>query len=120
MGWGGIDTRRSVRVTFECIVKVKKEGSSLLFDTETENLSQKGVCVILERELLKKTPVELELFLPDDFPPAKCSGKIAWSLRRNQYVKKKPFQFDTGIEVTEIFDQDKARIKHIIDELVEY
>lgn len=120
MAWGGIDTRRCVRVTFECVVIVKKEGTTLVFNTYTENLSLGGVCVILERTLLKHTPVTLEIYLPDDLPPAKCDGTVVWSVRRDEYAKKKPAQFNTGIEFGELTDQDKSRIKRIIDELVEY
>lgn len=120
MGWGGIDTRRSVRVAFECVVIVKKKDTSLVFRTQTENISVGGTCVILERTLLKHTPVEVELFLPDDPIPVNCSGKIAWSVKRNEYSKRKPCQFDTGIEFTEISDEDKGRLKRIIAELLEY
>ena len=120
MGWSGIDTRRGVRVAFECVVIVKKKETSLVFRTQTENLSIGGVCVILERGLLKNTPVETELFLPEDPIPVTCAGKIAWSVRRNEYAKKKPSQFDTGIEFIGLPDEDKFRLKRIIEELLEY
>mgnify|MGYP001598506182 FL=1 len=84
MGWAGINTRKSVRVSFECTVIVKKARSSLVFHSATENMSMGGVCVILEKELLKNTPVEVELSLPDDLPPAKCTGKIMWSAKREK------------------------------------
>lgn len=120
MGWAGIDTRKAVRVSFECTIIVKKAHSNLVFRSSTENISMGGMCVILEKELLKNTPVEVELLLPDDLPPAKCAGKVMWSAKRNKYTKKKASQFDTGIEIIEVSDQDKSRIKRIIDELLEY
>lgn len=120
MGWSGIDTRRSVRVAFECLVVVKKRETSLIFKTQTENISTGGICVILERGLLKNTPVEVELFLPDDSLPLACGGKIAWSVRRNEYAKRKPSQFDTGIEFSGMLEKDKARLRRIIEELLEY
>ena len=120
MDWGGIDTRRGVRVVFECVVMVKKKEASLVFKTQTENISAGGICVILEKELLKNIPVEIELFLADDPNPVTCGGKVAWAVRRNEYTKKKPLQFDTGIEFNDITDEDKARIKRIIEELLEY
>ncbi len=120
MGWGGIDTRRGVRVAFECVVIVRKKDTSLVFKTQTENISTGGVCVILERGLLKNTPVEIELSLPDDPVPVICEGKIAWSIRRGEYSKRKSLQFDTGIEFNEITDEDKGRLKRIIEELLEY
>ena len=120
MGWSGIDTRRGVRVAFECVVIVKKKESSLVFKTQTENISLGGICVILERGLLKNTPVEVELFLPDSPTPVTCAGKIVWSVRRNEYSKKKPSQFDTGIEFATLVDEDKARLRRIIEELLEY
>ncbi len=120
MSWAGINTRKAVRVSFECTVVVKKAGANLVFHSSTENISIGGVCVILEKELLRNTPVELELVLPDDLPAVRCSGKVRWSAKRNEYISKKSSQFDTGIEFIEISDQDRSRIKHIIDELLEY
>ena len=120
MGWGGIDTRRGVRVAFECVVIVKKRETSLVFKTQTENISAGGICVILEKELLKNTSVEVELFLADDPVPVICGGKVAWTIRRDEYSKKKPSQFDTGIEFSDITDEDKAHLKRIIEELLEY
>ena len=120
MGWRGIDTRRGVRIAFECVVIVKKKDTSLVFRTQTENLSIGGVCVILEKGLPKGTPVDIELYLPDLSIPVYGNGRIAWSAKRNEYVKRKPLQFDTGIEFIEMADQDKARLKLIIEELLEY
>jgi c-di-GMP-binding flagellar brake protein YcgR len=120
MGWAGINTRKSVRVSLECTVIVKKARTSLVFHSATENISAGGVCVILEKELLRKTPVELKLSLPDDLPPTECTGKVTWSAKRNKYTNKKASQFDTGIEFIEVSDRDRSRIKRIIDELLEY
>lgn len=120
MSWAGINNRKTVRISLECTVIVKKARSSLVFHSSTENISMGGVCVILEKELLRKTPVELEIALPDDLLPVECSGKVRWSTKRSDYLNKKPSQFETGIEVIEISDQDKSRLKHIIDELLEY
>ncbi len=120
MVWSGIDKRNFRRASFECIITVKKTGTSLVFHTHTENASVSGICVILEKELFKYTPVELELFLPDDFPPARCQGTVVWSIKRALYVNKKPSQYDTGIEFVDISDEDKARLEHIVNELLEY
>lgn len=120
MAWSGIDKRKFARVFFECTVTVKKKGTPLVFHTHTENISLGGICVILGKELFKYTPVELELFLPDDFPPVRCRGTIVWSIKRAEYLKKKPSQYDTGIEFAELFDEDKARIERIVNELLEY
>ena len=120
MAWSGSDTRRSVRVAFECIVIIRKKETSLVFRTQTENICISGICVILEKGLLKNTPAELEIFLPEDPFPIQCDGRIAWSMRRDEYAKKKPSQFDTGIEFIDIRDEDKARLKRIIEELLEY
>jgi c-di-GMP-binding flagellar brake protein YcgR len=120
MGWSGIDIRRSVRVSFECVVIVKKKETSLVFRTQTENISVGGTCLVLEEALLKHTPVGVELFLPDHPIPVNCEGKIAWSFRRSEYLKRKSRQFDIGIEFTNITEEDKGRLKRIIEELLEY
>ena len=120
MDWSGTDTRRGVRVAFECVVIVEKKETSLVFRTQTENISVVGICVILERGLLKNTPVGIELFLPNDPIPIICGGKVAWSIKRGQYAKKRPLHFDTGLEFIDITQEDKSRLKRIIEELLEY
>jgi len=120
MSWRGIDTRRGIRVAFECVVIVKKKETSVVFRTQTENISIGGVCVILDKGLLKNTPVEIELFLPDYPVPITCGGKVAWSIRRNEYTKRKPLHFDTGLEFIDITQEDKSRLRRIIEELVQY
>ncbi len=120
MVWSGADKRKFVRVSFECTITVKKRGTPLVFHTQTKNISLGGICVILEKELSKYTPVELELFLPDDLPPVKCQGTVIWSIKSSEYLKKKPLQHGMGIEFVELFDEDKARIEHIVNELLEY
>ncbi|KPK42760.1 MAG: hypothetical protein AMJ78_01200 [Omnitrophica WOR_2 bacterium SM23_29] len=120
MVWSGINKRRFVRAVFECVVKVKKKGTPLIFQTHTENISIGGVCVILERGLFRGTAVEVEIFLPDDFPPIRCDGRVVWALKREGHAERKPSQYDTGIEFTEISDENKGRIEHIILELLKY
>jgi len=120
MGWSGTDIRKGARIAFECLVIVKKKETSIVFRTHTENVSNEGVCVILEKGLLKNTPVEIELFLPDDPIPVTCGGRIAWSARRGEYVNRKPLQFDTGIEFIDIGEEDKAHLRRIVTELLEY
>lgn len=120
MSWRGIDIRRGVRVAFECLIVVKKKDASVIFKTHTENLCVGGVCVILKRGLKKNIPVEVELFLPDDPISVKSAGRVIWANRRSEFAKKKPTQFDTGIEFVGIADDDKARLKNIVDELLQY
>ncbi|MFH0771585.1 MAG: PilZ domain-containing protein [Candidatus Omnitrophota bacterium] len=120
MEWSGIDARKSVRVSFECVVKVKKRGPKLVLESMTENISMGGICVILEKPLLKGAYVVLEIHLPDDLPFVECEGRVAWSVKRDEYSRKKLFQFNTGIEFIEISDQDRTRVRHIIDEMLEY
>lgn len=117
---GKIDARRYVRATLECTVKANKKGDDIIFHTYTENISLGGVCVILEAALLKHTSVGLSVTLPDDLPPVECDGKVIWSTKRDSRTKDKPFDFNTGIEFIEISDGDRSRIRHLIDELLEY
>lgn len=120
MAWDGINRRKFPRVVFECIIKVRTADSSLIFKTHTENASLGGIAVILEEGLPRYSRVELELYLPDDFPPVRCQGTIVWSIKRADSLKVKPSQYDTGIEFMELTDEDKARMEHIINELLEY
>ena len=107
--WQGIDQRRFPRAKYQCTVKLTQDDSTSTSAAVTENIGLGGVCILLERGLDIFSPVELELALSDGRPPLKVKGTIVWVVRRRE-LKKGPC-FDTGVEVSELSPEEKARLE---------
>ena len=112
--WESLDVRKFPRLNIECDIEVHEAKTSLHFSTVTQNIGAGGVCVILNRELPRLTPVFLRLRLPDGLPPVECSGKGCWAIR-SRFLFKNENQFDTGIEFLDIKPEDGRRIKLLIE-----
>ena len=73
-----------------------------IFHTYTENISEGGIRVILEKEVKVGSLVELELFITDkESLPIKCKGVIIWTKKANPEGTK-PDLFHTGIQFTDL------------------
>ena len=110
--WQGMDQRRFPRVKYQCVVKLKQDGSVPIAAT-TENVGLGGVCVLLERGLDIFSPVNLEITLEDGKPAVLTGGTIVWVVHRGDLKRKAAF--DTGIEFTGLSAEDKTRIEAVVD-----
>ncbi|MCD4780159.1 MAG: PilZ domain-containing protein [Candidatus Omnitrophica bacterium] len=117
--WEGCDRRRFVRVNYPCLVVLKKAADKKnIILTHTENIGVGGICVILKQDLKKFASVDLEIDLMDMDQHIQCTGKIVWNVRRRELEDKKPSYFDIGIEFDDVNDQDKKRLRRVVDKLV--
>lgn len=107
--WQGVDKRRFPRLHYPCKVIVFKKGEREKFSTQTENIGQGGVCVVLKSGLDKFSLVELVLYLENSQLPIECDGRVVW-------VVKMAEEFDTGIEFISIKEKDALRIEGLIQE----
>ena len=97
---------KSAFVDYALIGKVSsKEISSL-----TENVSAKGICIFVPKEMKIDTLLSLKIYLPDGKGAVNAKGKVVW-------VKESAFlsvegrkHFDLGIEFVEIDNNDRERI----------
>jgi c-di-GMP-binding flagellar brake protein YcgR len=72
------------------------------FHTYTENISEGGIRVILEKEVKAGSLVKLELFISDkESLPIKCNGVVIWTKKTNPEGTK-PDLFHTGIQFTNL------------------
>lgn len=115
--WDGMNKRVFPRAVFPCRVKVIVRIFSHVFDTYTENIGIGGICVILDKKLAQFSDADLEIFLEDSQNPIKCLGRVVWVVKRSQYRKDRPSQFDTGIEFIDIGSSDRARITALVDKI---
>jgi len=118
--WDGLNRRKFPRVKYPCLIVVSnKEGEKETILTHTENLGIGGVCVILKQNLKIYSPVELELDLLDLGNHVKCLGKVVWNVQRKSDLKKKPKQYDIGIEFVNVVAEDQVRVDKIVSNLME-
>lgn len=117
--WEGIDKRRFPRANFQCLITIRRKGSPISISTQTENIGAGGICVILKEGLDIFTQVDLALTLPDGLQPVKCTGTIVWVIKRAELKKDRPYLYDTGIEFSDLKDEDKQRIIKIVNETIQ-
>ena len=118
MMWEGINKRKFPRVTFKCLVRLSGDGREAVFDTFTENIGGGGVCVVIRKEIGLFKTVKIELYLPGEGGPVSCNGEIVWAVKRRLPGSPDIFDYDTGIEFTDISDEDKARVAGIVDDII--
>jgi hypothetical protein len=113
------ERRRHPRIKLKYNITIICEGEVLLgmpgeysFHTFTENLSEVGVMVKLEKRLQNSSIVKLRLFVTEK-APFECKGSIAWTNRVNP-DNTKPDVFETGIQFIELGDTEQKIIGNLI------
>ena len=119
MAWEGVNRRRFPRANYACVVKVRYKGDSEIFNTQTENIGCGGVCVMLPKDVKIFSPVEIDLDLNDSKPNVTCDATVVWVIRRSEIKEVTPTTFDTGVEFSNLKDEDKQRIEQIIQECLQ-
>lgn len=109
-----LDLRKFPRLTLKCDVEIQEAKHSLRFATTTQNIGAGGICVILPRELAKLTQVLIRLHLTDDLPPVECHAKVCWVVR-SRFLFKNEDHYDTGLEFLDIKDNERQRVKQLIE-----
>lgn len=117
--WEGLNRRRFPRVKYPCLVTVwyEMEEDRETFLTHTENLGIGGACMICSKRFKLFSPVELEIDLLDMEGHVRCHGKVVWVVQRKDADPRKPVCYDTGIEFTDLKDEDRARISKVVQRL---
>ncbi|OGW82173.1 MAG: hypothetical protein A3G33_10630 [Omnitrophica bacterium RIFCSPLOWO2_12_FULL_44_17] len=115
MAWMGLNKREFPRVDISCDILIDDENEKQII-AKTENLGSGGVCVLLGRPLDKLSNVELKLSLGHDNLPLTCQGRVVWLVQSRDLSTHKT-TYDTGIEFTNIKEEDRARISQFIKKL---
>src|SRR3989338_5040573 len=116
MLWSGIDRRKFPRASYRCLVTVRKKDTVQTFTTQTENIGIGGVCVILRERLDIFSHVDLILTLLSGMPPLRCGGSVVWAVKSTDHTKAKINCYDTGIEFTDIPDEQMVMVKKLVSE----
>ena len=116
--WEGVDKRQFPRVKYRCLMVVSDHGKDERFDTYTENIGAGGICVVLSREFDLFKTADLELFASEESEPIRCKGTIVWVIRRKVNDDPKKYEYDIGVEFTDISEDDRKRIETLVDEVL--
>ena len=103
------DRRKFPRVNVKYLINVVCTGEVVqgqprhyVFRTFTENISEGGIRVVLEKEIKIGSVVELELFITDkESLPIECKGTVVWTNKANPEGVK-PDLFQTGIQFSNL------------------
>lgn len=110
---GGSERRRSERFEAELDVKYSVLKSSLLsLRTNSKNISESGVAVLLYETLPKNSVVDMEIALPEN-NNVRIKGRVSWCEDRNgpeRFDKDGKRTFIAGIEFFDADDRHKNRL----------
>ena len=76
-----------------------------------------GISAIVKKNIKLFAPVDLEIDLMDMEEHVFCEGKVVWSVRRKDSVKRKASYYDIGIEFNNIEEKDRERIVKVVEVL---
>ncbi len=119
MMWEGINQRKFPRINYKCLIKVSREDAEEVIDTYTENIGGGGICVVLDKDFGLFTSVGIEVYIEEDKPPVKCSGSIVWVVKKHPVSELDAVTYDTGIEFSDLVEEDHNRIGKLIQRLLE-
>ena len=88
----------SLRTFCKCV-----ESSLAKFQTKIIDLSREGACLLMNRELEKGTPVDIELNIPGDNIPVLAAGEVCWS-------KESAGHMSAGVKFTKLNPRDKTKL----------
>jgi hypothetical protein len=105
------------KITIICKGKVLfGSPEDYVFHTFSENLSEDGVMVKLERQLSNAAIVRLNLFVTEK-APFDCKGSIAWTKKVNP-ENTKPDIFETGIRFIELDYAEQEIIANLVKSFI--
>ncbi|MFA5199463.1 MAG: PilZ domain-containing protein [Candidatus Omnitrophota bacterium] len=118
------ERRRSPRVSVKCQINVICTGEviegnpkSYIFHTYTQNISEGGINIILEKEIKTGSLIDLELFITDkESLPIKCRGSVVWSKKVNPQGTS-PDLFQAGIK---FLDLTSSVYRKLLSEVIRY
>ena len=118
MLWEGIDKRKFPRAKYKCRIRIAEQGKEEVFNTFTENIGGGGICVVLGKEVDLFKTAKLELYLAEGEGPIRCGGAIVWVIRRQTGPGSGGYEYDTGIEFTDLGEEGRRRIAALVEEIL--
>jgi len=119
MMWEKVNKRKFPRAKYKCLIRVLGENRTKPVEAFTENISSGGICVVLDINIGLFQKVSLELFLGTEKRAILCSGVVVWVVKRHPMFRSEPSKYDTGIEFSDMSEEDRRSISNLVKYIVE-
>ena len=112
--WDGANRRRFVRVDFPYTIHIYSANGKPI-STYTDDISKGGVKVITQQNLAPSEPVDLKIYIGDEF--VRCKGKIAWVKEKVNSVLEGVKFFHAGIEFLNLNPKESEVVGRCVEAL---
>jgi len=119
MMWEDINKRKFPRAKYKCLIRVLGESKTKPVEAVTENISSGGLCVVLDVNLGLFQKVSLEVLLGTEKRAVSCAGVVVWVVKRHPMVKSEQPKYDTGIEFSNMPEEDRRSISNLVKHIDE-
>ena len=115
-----MERRKHPRVLYRCAVTLWRGPAPVRINCYTKNVSQEGVCLVLDEELPIHQEARVQLDLDDGLPALVCQARVVWTLayRAADYPVDSPTRYQTGFHFTDISETDQSRVHRVISQRV--
>lgn len=114
MKWDSVDRRRALRVEFPFTVHISGFGKNTI-TTYTENISERGVRVVIKEKPKVSLKVGLEIYVREN--PVCCKARIVWVRNKKlEHIANKAV-FDIGLEFIKLKQDDILAIRERVEQL---
>ncbi|MFH2144950.1 MAG: PilZ domain-containing protein [Candidatus Omnitrophota bacterium] len=108
------EKRKFIRLDVGVNVKWKKLYDEIFEDTSiNKDISEGGICLIIEERLQIGDRLQLEIGLPDK-KSITAVGRVAWVSEYGVVYDNHKRNYDTGVEFMEIEDMDRQEISKFV------
>lgn len=110
------ERRKYPRLKFNVDVdyKILRESGFISTTAESKNIGAGGVCIIALERFGVGSSLSLKFSLPGAPKPIKAIGRVAWIAEFSVGDAPLHTAYDTGIEFTEISDEDREKINEYV------
>ena len=99
--------RINIDIDIDLIANLRRDTGSELYQSSVKNISEGGVCILLDKELKPETNVHINFYIPEiTSKPIEVSGKTIWGK-----PAEKGKGYLHGIMFTDVPEKDKALIE---------
>lgn len=114
----GINQRKFPRAKYKCLIRVSRKSRAKEVETFTENIGSGGICVVLGENIGLFEKVKLEVFLGTEKGAVSCGGVVVWVVKRHPMGPSGSSKYDTGIEFSNMCEEDRRSISNLVGHIM--
>ena len=91
-----------------------KKEDSIKKTSFLKNISIKGVCLVVNKQIELNTSLYLTIYLPGIDPPVEATGRVIWKSFASCFGKDDTMHYDLGVEFLKLSDYDLNRLIRLL------